>query len=309
MQEYAMQIQWYPGHMHKASEEMKKILPRVDVVIELIDARIPFSSENPMLAQLRGDKPCIKILNKSDLADPSETAVWREYMDKQKGIKTLSLGLEKSDKALQITELCRKMVPEKSAGLKDIMAMIVGIPNVGKSTLINSLSGTTIAKTGNEPAITKGQQRINLRNGIQLYDTPGVLWPNVENKNSGYRLATTGAVKDTAMDYTDVAYYAAELLRKRYPHYLERRYQLSQLPDDPVQILDHIAKLRGCIGAGSQTDFDKVSKLFINEIRNNTLGRITLETPSDMQTELAELEIIRTLKAEKEAVNKKRRKR
>ena len=220
-----MQIQWYPGHMHKASKEMREILPNIDLVIEVLDARIPFSSENPMLAELRGSKPCIKILNKSDLADPEKTRIWQHYLDKQQGVKTLSLSLEQKDRAQRILELCRKMLPERDSALKDIMTMIVGIPNVGKSTLINTLAGRTIAKTGNEPAVTKGQQRINLHNGIQLYDTPGVLWPNVENKNSGYRLAVTGAIKDTAMDYSDVAYFAVELLSREYPGRLKERYQ------------------------------------------------------------------------------------
>jgi len=302
----AMQIQWYPGHMHKASKEMKKILPIVDLVIEVLDARLPFSSENPMLAELRGDKPCIKILNKCDLADPMKTAIWQEYFDQQQSVKTLSLSLEQEDRTQQILGLCRKMLPEKKKSLKDILIMIVGIPNVGKSTLINVLAGRTIAKTGNEPAITKGQQRINLRNGIQLYDTPGVLWPNVENKNSGYRLAITGAVKDTAMDYSDVAYFAAELMEREYPQELTKRYQFKQLPIDPVKTLEYIARLRGCLGSGGQTNFDKVSKLFIHEIRDRSLGRLTLETPQDMVRELTELDLIRDKKAAKKAARHSR---
>jgi len=304
-----MQIQWYPGHMHKASKEMREILPNIDLVIEVLDARIPFSSENPMLAELRGSKPCIKILNKSDLADPEKTRIWQHYLDKQQGVKTLSLSLEQKDRAQRILELCRKMLPERDSALKDIMTMIVGIPNVGKSTLINTLTGRTIAKTGNEPAVTKGQQRINLHNGIQLYDTPGVLWPNVENKNSGYRLAVAGAIKDTAMDYSDVAYFAVELLSREYPGRLKERYQFKQLPDEPIGILEHIANIRGCLGAGGRPDFDKVSKIFINEIRDNTLGPMTLESPQDMLKELDELVLIRQKKAEKLASRKRKGKR
>ena len=299
-----MKIQWYPGHMHKASKEMNEILPNIDLVIEVLDARIPFSSENPMLAKLRGSKPCIKILNKSDLADPKKTRIWQKYLNKQQGVKTLSLSLEQTDQIQSILGLCRKMLPERELAIKDIMTMIVGIPNVGKSTLINTLAGRNIAKTGNEPAVTKGQQRINLRNGIQLYDTPGVLWPNVENRNSGYRLAVTGAIKDTAMDYSDVAYFAADLLSRKYPDRLKKRYQFKQLPQEPVAILEHIAKFRGCLGSGGRTDFDKVSRIFIKEIRDSTLGAMTLENPEDMLREFEELALIRQNKAAKIAPRK-----
>ncbi|MGI9285623.1 MAG: ribosome biogenesis GTPase YlqF, partial [Pseudomonadales bacterium] len=204
-----MQIQWYPGHMHKAKKEIATTLPKVDLIIEVLDARIPFSSENPMLAKLRGNKPCIKVLNKSDLADPATTQLWQSYLEQERGVKTLALSTAEPEKMRRLPDLCHKIAAEKRSSVKDIQAMIMGIPNVGKSTLINTLVGKTIAQTGNEPAVTKAQQRIALPNGITLLDTPGLLWPNLENKNSGYRLAAIGSIKDTALDHSDVAFFAA----------------------------------------------------------------------------------------------------
>jgi ribosome biogenesis GTPase A len=300
-----MQIQWYPGHMHKASKLIKEALPGVDILIEVLDARIPFSSENPMLAAIRGDKPCIKVLSKTDLADPEITAQWQQYLEQQQGVKTLAIRTDQPEKALQLTDLCRKMMPAKVKNEKTIHTMIVGIPNVGKSTLINLLAGRTIAKTGNEPAVTKTQQRIKLDGGITLSDTPGVMWPNVENKNSGYRLATTGAIRDTAMDYIDVAFFAAAYMAQHYRERLLSRYELNQLPSNELEILEAIGRQRGCLRSGGQVDLDRVSKLFITELRAGTLGLISLETPAMMTEEKASLEILRAAKAEKKAGRKK----
>lgn len=300
-----MQIQWYPGHMHKASKQIKEALPGVDILIEVLDARIPFSSENPMLAKIRGDKPCIKVLSKTDLADPEITAQWQDYLEQQQGVKTLAIRTDQPEKALQLTNLCRKMMPNKVKNEKNIHTMIVGIPNVGKSTLINTLAGRTIAKTGNEPAVTKAQQRIKLDDGITLSDTPGVMWPNVENKNSGYRLATTGAIRDTAMDYTDVAFFAVDFMAKAYPERLKARYELDDLPTSELELLEAIGRKRGCLRSGGQVDLDRVSKLFITELRSGTLGLISLETPAMMEAEKAKLDVIRAEKAEKKAARKK----
>ena len=305
-----MQIQWFPGHMHKASKQIKEALPGVDILIEVLDARIPFSSENPMLAEIRGDKPCIKVLSKTDLADPDITAQWQEYFEQQKGVKTLAIRTDQPEKALQLTSLCRKMIPGKASSGKTIHTMIVGIPNVGKSTLINTLAGRIIAKTGNEPAVTKAQQRIKLDDGITLSDTPGVMWPNVENKHSGYRLAATGAIRDTAMDYTDVAFYAVDFMANNYPERLLARYELDSLPDSELEKLEAIGQKRGCLRGGGQVDLDRVSKLFITEIRAGTLGLISMETPDMMEAEKAQVEIIRAekeaKKAERKAARRKR---
>ncbi|MGR9114589.1 MAG: ribosome biogenesis GTPase YlqF [Gammaproteobacteria bacterium] len=301
-----MHIQWYPGHMHKASKEIKEILPQIDLIIEILDARIPFSSENPMLATLRGDKPCIKVLNKSDLADPEVTQQWQAYLEREQGVKTLALTLEQPEKMRQLPDLCHKMLAVTEASTKLIQTLIMGIPNVGKSTLINILAGRTIAKTGNEPAITKGQQRINIGNNIALLDTPGVLWPNVENKNSGYRLATTGAIKDTAIKHDDVAYFAAEYLLQHYPGLLKARYQLDSLPDREYDILEAIGRRRGCLRSGGHVDMDKAAKILLTELRSGNLGRISLETPAMMEQELAELALVRERKAARKLARKQK---
>ncbi len=294
-----MLIQWYPGHMHKASKEIKEILPQVDLIIEILDARIPFSSQNPMLATLRGDKPCIKILSKSDLADPEITQHWQTYLEQEQGVKTLAVTIEHPEKIRQLPDLCRKMLPAKANDSRLITTLIMGIPNVGKSTLINILAGRTIAKTGNEPAITKTQQRIAIGNGIVLLDTPGLLWPNVENKNSGYRLATTGAIKDTAIDHEQIAFFAAEYLLHQYPDTLKTRFQMERLPDTEQQLMEAIGKNRGCLRSGGRVDMDKVSKILLAELRAGMIGRISLETPAMMEQELVELAAIREQKAAK----------
>jgi ribosome biogenesis GTPase A len=301
-----MLIQWYPGHMHKASKEIKHILPQVDLIIEILDARIPFSSENPMLKTLRGDKPCIKVLSKSDLADPDMTQEWQTYLEQEKGVKTLALTIEQPERMRQITDLCHKMLPGRDSSGRLIQALIVGIPNVGKSTLINILAGRIIAKTGNEPAVTKMQQRIDIGSGIVLWDTPGVLWPNVENRNSGYRLATTGAIKDTAINHEHIAFFAAEYLLKHYPDLLKARFQIEQLPDGEQALMEIIGRNRGCLRAGGRVDMDKVAKLLLSELRSGMIGRISLETPVMMEQELAELAVIREQKAAKKLARKQK---
>lgn len=301
-----MLIQWYPGHMHKASKEIKETLPNIDLLIEILDARIPYSSQNPMLAELRGDKPTIRVLSKIDLADPALTQQWQTHLELEQGVKTLAVTTQQPDKIKQIIDLCSKMLPEKTETNKVIRTMIMGIPNVGKSTIINVLAGRTIAKTGNEPAVTKMQQRINLKNNIVLSDTPGVLWPNVENRNSGYRLAVTGAIKDTAFQHDDIALFALDYLLKTYPDLLQKRYQLAELPTDATSTLQAIGKKRGCLRAGQQIDLDKAAKLFLTELRAGTLGLISLETPEMIAAEMIELAVIREEKAAKKAARRRR---
>ena len=301
-----MSINWYPGHMHKANKEIRKVIPNVDIVIEVLDARIPYSSENPEIKKLRRDKPSIKILNKSDLADPKMTQAWQQSLEREQGVKALALTTEQPDQIQKITDICREMLPSKEQGVKNINAMIMGIPNVGKSTLINTLAGRVIAVTGNQPAVTKSQQRINLRNGIVLFDTPGILWPKVENENSGYRLAATGAIKDTAMTYEDVAFFTADYLLNAYPDFLKERFQLEELPNTEIDFFEMIGAQRGCLRSGGKVDLEKISKIFINEYRSGMLGRITLETPEIVAKEKVIVEIIMAEKAEKKAARKER---
>lgn len=300
-----MSIQWYPGHMNKARKQIIELLPQVDLVIEVTDARIPYSSENPLLASLRGNKPCIKVLTKRDLADPNITQLWLDYFDQEKSTQGIALSTEQPAEMRQLLNLCRTMLPEKDKGLQSIKALIMGIPNVGKSTLINILADKIIAKTGNEPAVTKGQQRIKLDNGIVLFDTPGMLWPKVENPNSGYRLAASGAIKDTAMEYEDVAFYTANYLLSAYPQRILERYQLDTLPNSELELLETIGKQRGCLRGGGHVDLNKVSVLFLNEMRAGTLGPISLETPAIMQQEEIEVARVKEEKARKAEARKK----
>ncbi len=285
--------------MYKAGKEIKRSLAQVDIAIEILDARLPFSSENPLLAKLRGDKPCIKVLNKSDLADPDNIRLWQDYLEQEKGVKTLAVFKDQTDKIRQITDLSRKLALAEDKPDKRVHALIMGIPNVGKSTLINILAGRLIAKTGNEPAVTKHQQRITIGKNVVLLDTPGMLWPNLENQHSAYRLAATGAIKDTAISHDDIAWYVLEYLAKTYPNLLESRFQLIDFPLNGQELLDAIGRKRGCLGPGGKVDQDKVAKIVLSELRSGGLGRISLETPDMMLKELVELEVIRQLKAEK----------
>ncbi|MCE9783864.1 ribosome biogenesis GTPase YlqF [Shewanella algae] len=294
-----MAIQWYPGHMHKARKEIEEVMPQIDLVIEVLDARIPYSSENPMVAKLRQDKPCIKLLNKSDLADPEITNRWIEYLEQEQGVRAQAITTLQPVMVRKIPELCRKLVPVSEGALKDIRTMIMGIPNVGKSTIINTLAGRVIAKTGNEPAVTKAQQRINLKNGIVLSDTPGILWPKVDNEASGYRLAVTGAIKDTAMEYEDVALFAAAYFLHAYPEAMMERYKLTSLPATDIELLEEIGRRRGALRSGGHIDLHKASELLLHEFRSGKIGQLSLETPEMAQAE--EVEVAKLL-AEKEAL-------
>lgn len=299
-----MALQWFPGHMHKALKEIKESLSQVDILIEVLDARIPYSSENPEIAKIRGDKPCLKILNKFDLADPVITRRWQDDLESQRGVFTITTTNSQPAESKQIISLIREHCAGKEASVKSINAMITGIPNVGKSTLINTLADRIIAKTGNEPAVTKSQQRINLGSGIVLYDTPGVLWPKLENPNSIYRLAASGAVKNTAMEFDDVGFFAADYLIKAYPELMKARYKLEELPDTELEFLEAAAKQRGAIMRGGRVNLHKICEVLITELQAGKLGRISLETPEMIAREKIEM----AAAAEKKAADKAKRK-
>ena len=301
-----MALQWFPGHMHKALKEIKESLGQVDILIEVLDARIPYSSENPEIAKIRGDKPCIKILNKYDLADPDITARWQEHLEQERGVKTITTSSDNPGNSKQIMQLIRSICSKKDAQPKAIKAMITGIPNVGKSTLINILAERIIAKTGNEPAVTKSQQRINLGSGIILFDTPGVLWPKLDNPHSIYRLAASGAVKNTAMEYDDVGFFAADYLIKAYPQVMQERYKLETLPDTEIEFLEAAAKNRGAIQAGGRVNLHKICEILLKELQSGKLGRITLETPEMLEVEKEEMAIAEAKKAEAKAKRKQK---
>lgn len=280
-----MAINWFPGHMFKAKKDIAKIMGQVDLIIEVLDARIPFSSENPLVSDLRGQTPCLKVLNKADLADAQITASWMAYLTAQPGITAISITQKQPTQVKQILSICEAMLPERNLQLKPLRALILGIPNVGKSTLINTLVGRNLAKTGNEPAVTKAQQRIRLANNIVLHDTPGFLWPKLEPEQCGYRLAITGAIKDTVVEYEEVAMFLAEYLLEAYPQMLQHRFNLTQLPASDIELLEAIGAKRGCLRKGGMANLHKVSEILLHEFRSGMMGELSLETPQMIEIE------------------------
>ena len=303
-----MAINWFPGHMHKARKEIHKALDSVDVVIEILDARIPFSSSNPFIAKFKAERPIIKILNKADLADPEITEQWQKHLEQDSTVKTLAICANQDSRSKTLTQLCQKLAPKKAQSDKAVHAMVMGIPNVGKSTLINALAGRSIAKTGNEPAVTKRQQKIYLNERLTLSDTPGILWPKLEPESCGYRLAATGAIRDTAMEYEEVALFTLAFLRQHYPALLQTRFKLDALPDDNNALLDAIGSRRGCLRSGGLIDRHQAATILLQDLRGGKIGPITLETPEMMEQEMAEFRaMIAARKAAEEAEGKNER--
>lgn len=275
--------------MAKARREVTEKLKLVDIIIELLDARIPLSSRNPMIDEIIQHKPRLVLLNKADMADQSVTNEWVAYFA-EKGIKALPINAQAGEGMKTIVSAAKEILKEKFDRLRAkgvvnpraIRAMIVGIPNVGKSTLINRLANKNIAKTGNTPGVTKSQQWIKVGKELELLDTPGILWPKFEDQDVGLKLAVTGAIKDTILNLEDLAVYALRMLEKRYPERLEERFKLKEIPNDLVELYDHVGKLRGCLAGGGLVDYDKVSELVVREIRSEKFGRISLESPRDL---------------------------
>lgn len=277
-----MAIGWYPGHMHKARKDITKTIRQVDAVIEILDARLPYSSANPLLDEIIGDTGRLRVLNKSDLADPELTDHWLTYFASQAHSDAVSLDKSQTGKIRDLAQHCYRQFrkPDK----RRFNIMILGIPNVGKSTLLNILLDRKLAKVGNEPAVTKARQEVRLTEQISLMDTPGILWPKIEDQNSAYRLAATGAIKNTAFEFEDIGVWTVENLARRYPHSLVERYQLeADAVNDlgAVELLEAIGSKRGCLKRGG-VDFTKTSEILLNDLRSGKLGRITLETPDDI---------------------------
>lgn len=268
---------------------------------------MPYSSQNPSIAKLAEGLPSIKILSKSDLADPKVTRLWQAHFEQSDSVKTLLTTLEQTDKGQRLLSLCHKLIPNKPKGRLNILAMITGIPNVGKSTLINAVARRMVAKTGNEPAITKGLQKIRINDGMVFLDTPGILWPKIHNENSGYRLAASGAIKDTATEVEDIAMYLADFLLKNYPQALTDRYGINDLPDTEFEFLELLGARRGALRAGGYVDLERVSTILVNEFRSGKLGGITLETPEIVLAEEIIVAQKQREKAEKDAQKKKKK--
>ncbi|BCL76826.1 ribosome biogenesis GTPase A [Jeongeupia sp. HS-3] len=297
-----MAIQWFPGHMNSARKQVAETMAKVDVVIEVVDARMPFSSSNPMIEQLRRhrNRPALTILNKADLADPKLNKVWLDWFNAQPNRAAMLLGIDnKASEAKQIPQRCLKLAPHRTGEVKPLRAMILGIPNVGKSTLVNLLMSRKIANVADTPGVTKSQQRVELSGGMILYDTPGLMWPKIEHDTWGYRLAMGGSVGRNAYNEEDVAWFALETLRQRYPDYLQARYKLKSLEGGVEELLERIGRLRGAVVAGNRVDTQKTAELLLTEFRSATIGRMTLETPDDMLDEQAEVLEIQRLEAEK----------
>jgi len=276
--EQDMAIGWYPGHMNKARKDITQALQQVDAVLELVDARLPYSSENPLLNKLIGCKPRIRVLAKADLADPAALSIWQQYYQAA-GITCFLLG--KDDPAA-----VKRLLRDISAGLEPRSSrpnriLIVGIPNVGKSTLINLLAQRKIAKVGDEPAVTKSRQEIQLSENLVLFDTPGILWPKLEDQQAAYRLAASGAIRNTAIDLADVGLFAVEFLQARYPAALRERYLLDPAAYHPQELLEEIGRYRGCLTKGG-VDFTKAGEVVINDLRTGKFGLLCLETPEDI---------------------------
>ena len=282
-----MVINWYPGHMKKNKESIQKCLPMVDVVYELTDARIPYSSRNPVIDSILGVKPRVIILNKADLADQNSNKIWQDHFESI-GIPTIlmdSLNGKGIDKLLQLSrEVTKeKLLAFEKRGVinRPIRAMIIGIPNVGKSTLINTLSGRKGAKTGNMPGITKTNQWIKIRGVLELLDTPGILWPKFEEEKVGLNLAFTGAIKDAILDTETLALKLIEKLSVLYPEKLIARYNVEVEDKTPLEIMEQIGKNRGCIIRGGEIDYTKTTNIILDEFRKGVLGNMTLELPNE----------------------------
>ncbi|WP_077617798.1 ribosome biogenesis GTPase YlqF [Bacillus sinesaloumensis] len=280
-----MTIQWFPGHMAKARRQVTEKLSLIDIVFELVDARIPASSRNPMIDEIIKNKPRLLLLNKADMADPKITKEWLEYY-KENGVHALAINSQAGNGMKQIVSESKLILKDKfdkmaAKGIRPraIRSLIVGIPNVGKSTLINRLAKKNIAQTGDRPGITKSQQWIKVGKELELLDTPGILWPKFEDQEVGLKLATTGAIKDTILNLQDIAVYALRFLEENYPEALKDRFNLEEIPEDIVSLFDEIAKRRGSMMSGGLIDYDKTAELIIREIRTEKLGRLTFEQP------------------------------
>ena len=274
-----MSLQWYPGHMTKARRELAALIPSQDVMIEVLDARLPRGASNPMIAELRGGKPVIKVLTKADLADPRATTAWIEWLEQEPGVRAFaSTTADPAAARKTLHALARNMAQHRGPD-KAVRALIAGCPNVGKSTFLNTLMNRQVAKTGDKPAVTKEQQAVTLNNGMQITDTPGLMWPKIEYEPRAFRLALAGSIPETAIDYLTIGMFAAELFLAMYPDLVVARYKLAGVPAAPQALLEEVGRRRGALRKGGVIDLHKAAELLVMEFRSGALGRITLELP------------------------------
>lgn len=277
-----MNVQWYPGHMTKAKRQMQEDLKLIDLIIELVDARVPISSRNPDIDSLGQNKARLILLNKADLADERQNEAWKEYFQNRGGhvVKVDSRsGAGMKQVHAMIQEACRdKIERDKKRGIinRPVRAMVAGIPNVGKSTFINSFAGKACTKTGNKPGVTRGKQWIRLNKNVELLDTPGILWPKFEDQKVGERLACIGSIKDDLLNMEELALILIAYLKERYPGALEKRYEVSE-GGEALAVMEEIAKVRGCVKKGDELDYAKTAGIIFDDFRSGKTGRITLE--------------------------------
>ena len=280
-----MTINWFPGHMNTARKEAEKKMETIDVVIELLDARMPEASSNPMITEMRlhRQRPCLKVLNKSDLADPGVTKAWLNMYNQQDGVNAVALSCNKPGQATKVPNLCQPLAPHRNSSTKPLRMLIMGIPNVGKSTFMNMLINRRLARVGNEPAVTRMQQRHTLNDRMTLIDSPGLLWPKIEDPIVGFKLATIYAVTAKIIVDEEVAEFLATILLARYPSLLAKRYGYVSDDLEFAGLLEAIAIKRGCLskGRGGGPDREKAAKILLHEYRNGILGRTSLETPEE----------------------------
>lgn len=276
-----MPIQWFPGHMTSARKKAAESMERIDVVIEVVDARLPEASTNPMIRELRlhRQRPCLKILNKADLADPDVTARWIAFYNAQPGVKAVALSCKKPADVAKVVGLCRPLAPHRNDRIKPLRMMIMGIPNVGKSTLMNALLKKKVAKVGDEPAVTKSQQALDLSPTASLIDTPGMMWPKIEFDADGYMLAASHAIGRNAVIEEEVAAFLGDVLLARYAPLLVARYKIDPAGLDGHALLEAIGRRRGCLLKGGGLDLEKAALVLLQDYRDGALGRVSLESP------------------------------
>ncbi len=277
-----MTIQWFPGHMLETKNLLKNSISKVDAILEILDARLPCASANPFVDRLAKNKIRLKVLNKTDLADPDVTRDWLDYFSSEQKIPAIAVCGTLPGQAAKALNQCVAQVTRNKA--RKTKVMVVGIPNTGKSTILNTLAGKKVAKTGNVPAVTRHQQRTSLPNNIDIYDTPGILWPVIEPMERALILAASGAISDTAVDYHEIASFAATLLINRYPQNILDRYDfLDRLPGDAQELIEVVGRGRGCLKKGGVINIQKASELIIRDLRSGNIGQISFETPKDME--------------------------